>query len=101
MFIYAIQQGINMGLISKKDYEKVVEKGYNFLRRNSKLNNRGLVDIYNACDGLGVQDSYEKYINYRQMLNAKEAVVGFVWATEIVERDAIKKANKIKKGINR
>ena len=86
MFVYMIQQGINLGFISKKDYGEVVEKGYKFICNNAKINRHGLVDIYNACDGLSVQDSYSKYINHKQSLNAKEAVVGFVWATEIVER---------------
>ncbi|MDR2037850.1 MAG: glycoside hydrolase family 88 protein [Bacteroidales bacterium] len=91
MFVYAIQQGINLGVIGKKDYKKVVDKGYKLITGNAKINKHGLVDIYHACDGLGVQDNYEKYIHYRKMLNAKEAYVGFVWATEIVEREKIKK----------
>jgi unsaturated rhamnogalacturonyl hydrolase len=48
-----------------------------------------LVDIYSACDGVGVQGSYDKYIQYKQSLNAKEAVVGFLWATAIVERQRL------------
>jgi alpha-D-xyloside xylohydrolase len=87
MFVYAVQQGINLGILKKKDYGKVVEKGYKAITDQAKINKYGLVDIYSACDGLGVQDGYDKYINYKQMLNAKEAYVGFVWATEIVERE--------------
>ena len=89
MFTYAIQQGINLGIISKKDYGKVVDKGYKFICKHAKINRQGLVDIYSACDGLGVQENYDRYVNYRQMLNAKEAVVGFLWATEIVERNKL------------
>ena len=97
MFVYAIQQGINLGLISNKDYKKVVEKGYNFITSHAKINKDGLVEIYEACDGLGVQESYDKYIHYKKSLNAKEAYVGFAWATEIVEREEIKKELKVKK----
>jgi len=86
MFTYAIQQGINLGLISEKEYGKVVANGYKFITSNATINKHGLVDIVEACDGVGIQDSYEKYINYKKSLNAKEAYVGFVWATEIVER---------------
>ena len=92
MFTYAIQQGVNLGFISKKEYGKVVENGYKFITNHAKINRQGLVDIYSACDGLGIQENYDRYINYRQTLNAKEAVVGFVWATEIVEREKLKKA---------
>lgn len=91
MFTYALQQGVNLGILNKKDYELVVKDGYNSIVNHAKINERGLVDIYEACDGVGVQENYEKYINHKKSLNAKEAYVGFVWATEIVERDAIKK----------
>ncbi|MDH6310971.1 rhamnogalacturonyl hydrolase YesR [Dysgonomonas sp. PFB1-18] len=94
MFTYAIQQGINLGILKKEDYSEVVKNGYNAIVNHAKINERGLVDIYEACDGLGVQTSYEKYINYRKSLNAKEAYVGFLWATEIVERDTIKKSKR-------
>lgn len=94
MFTYAIQQGINLRLISKKEYGKTVANGYKFITSNAKINNNGLVDIYEACDGVCIQDSYEEYINYKKSINAKEAYVGFIRATEIVERNAIQKKNK-------
>jgi unsaturated rhamnogalacturonyl hydrolase len=50
------------------------------------VNDEGLVDIYSACDGLGVQKEYARYIHYRKKVNAKEAVAGFLWATTIVEK---------------
>jgi hypothetical protein len=31
------------------------------------------------------------YINYKKMLNAKEAVAGFLWATAIVEKPELAK----------
>ena len=89
MFTYAIQQGINLGILAKKEYEQVVADGYTSITNHAKVNNRGLVDIYEACDGVGVQENYAKYINYKTSLNAKEAFVGFVWATEIVERTTL------------
>jgi hypothetical protein len=52
------------------------------------------VDIYSACDGVGVQNSYQAYIKYQQKINAKEAVAGFLWATAIVERPALEKLRK-------
>jgi len=93
MFTYAIQRGIELGLLDNAEYAPVVAKGYHGIIGNAKINGRGLVDIYSACDGVGVQVSYEKYINYKQSLNAKEAVVGFLWATAIVERPDLEKAH--------
>jgi len=93
MFTYAIQRGIELGLLDQAEYAPVVAKGYHGIIGNAKINSHGLVDIYSACDGVGVQTSYEKYINYKQSLNAKEAVVGFLWATAIVERSELKKSN--------
>lgn len=90
MFTYTIAQGINLGLLDEKEYGQVVKDGYKSIVNHAKINEKGLVDVYEACDGVGVQTNYEKYINYKKSLNAKEAYVGFAWATEIVERNAIK-----------
>jgi len=89
MFTYAIQQGINLGILDANEYNRVVTEGYNAIVNHAKVNERGLVDVYEACDGVGVQTGYDKYINYQRALNGKEAFVGFVWATEIVERERI------------
>lgn len=59
--------------------------GYVFVLSN------GLVDIYSACDGVGIQSSYDRLINYKQSINAKEAVAGFLWATTICERPRLTK----------
>jgi unsaturated rhamnogalacturonyl hydrolase len=91
MFTYALQRGIELGLLGKSEYAPVVARGYAGITANARINARGLVDISSACDGVGVQASYERYINYKKSLNAKEAVVGFLWATAIVERPALEK----------
>ncbi len=91
MFTYTIQRGIDLGLLDKNEYAPVVAKGYQGIIGNAKINDRGLVDIYSACDGVGVQTSYERYINYTKKINAKEAVAGFLWATAIVERPQLEK----------
>jgi len=59
MFTYAIQKGIELGLIDGKEYTTVVEKGFEGIIGNAKINDKGLVDIYSACDGVGVQASYD------------------------------------------
>jgi rhamnogalacturonyl hydrolase YesR len=86
MFTYMFQKGIEIGLLDKAEYGPVVEKGYKGITANAKINDKGLVDIYSACDGLGVQSSYNRYLNFPKSINAKEAVAGFLWATAIVEK---------------
>jgi hypothetical protein len=69
--------------------QRLVSKQRNYYKGvldNVKINEQGLVDIYSACDGLGVQTSYERYINYRKMINEKETVPGFPRGTWIIEK---------------
>ena len=94
MFTYAIQRGIEIGLLDGAEYASVVERGYKGITANARINDRGLVDIYSACDGLGVQAGYDRYIRYKQSINAKEAVAGFLWATAIVEKPELEKLKK-------
>ena len=85
MFTYAIARGIELGLLDNSEYAQVVKNGYRGITENAKVNEQGLVDIYSACDGLGVQYNYDRYIHFKQSVNAKEAVAGFLWATTIIE----------------
>jgi rhamnogalacturonyl hydrolase YesR len=85
MFVYCLQRGIELGLLGKDEYAPVVAKGYKGIVANARLK-EGLVEVYSACDGLGVQKDYARYINYKKRVNAKEAVGGFLWATAIVEK---------------
>ena len=85
MFTYAIARGIELGLLDRAAYAPVAEKGYKGITENAKINQQGLLDIYSACDGVGVQTNYDRYIHYKKSVNAKEAVAGFLWATAIVE----------------
>jgi unsaturated rhamnogalacturonyl hydrolase len=94
MFTYALQRGINLGLLDRKEYAPVVARGYQGITENARVNERGLVDIASGCDGLGVQNDYGRYIHFKRVLNAKEAVIGFLWATTIVEAPALEARKK-------
>jgi rhamnogalacturonyl hydrolase YesR len=94
MFTYAIQRGIELGLLKPSDYAAVVDKGYHGIIAKAKIDGDELVNIYDACDGLGVQENYGRYINYKKTVNAKEAVAGFLWATAIVEKPVLEKSRK-------
>ena len=48
----------------------------------------GLIDVHDACDGLGVQKSYADYVHYPRRINAKEAMGSFLWATVAIEKPA-------------
>ena len=90
MFTYAIQRAVDLGCVSAIEYEDVARKGYAGIISKAKINEAGLVEIYDACDGVCVQNSYADYINYPRVVNAKEAVGGFLWATVAVEKSSSK-----------
>jgi rhamnogalacturonyl hydrolase YesR len=88
MFVYAIQRAIDLGYVSAAAYGPVVQRGYDGIRSQAVVNEDGLVDIYDACDGVCVQRSYADYVHYVKKVNAKEAVGGVLWATAVVEKPA-------------
>jgi len=94
MFTYTVARGLELGLLDHPTYDPVVEKGYKGITENAKINEQGLLDIYSACDGLGVQSNYDRYINFKKSVNAKEAVAGFLWATAIVEKPRLESLPK-------
>jgi unsaturated rhamnogalacturonyl hydrolase len=95
MFTYTIARGIELGLLDKTEYAPIVEKGYQGIIANAKINDRGLLDIYSACDGVGVQVDYAHYIHFNKSINAKEGDAGFLWATAIVERPQLEKSRNV------
>ena len=61
-------------------------KGYKALLEFAKINDRGLVDISGGGDGITIKKDYATYIKVKRVVNAKEAVGGFLWATAIIEK---------------
>jgi rhamnogalacturonyl hydrolase YesR len=92
MFTYALERGIELGILSRKQYAPVVANGYRAITHNARINANGTIDVLSACDGLCVQASYEDYINCNRRENAKEAIGGFLWATAIVEKPGSNKS---------
>lgn len=88
MFVYAIQRAADLGYVSAEKYAPVARNGYEGILTKAITGKDGGIDILDACDGVCVQKSYEDYINYPRVVNAKEAVGGFLWATTIVEKSA-------------
>lgn len=85
MFVYAIQRAIDLGLLDAT-YEAVARKGYAGLVGKVIMREDGLVDIIDACDGVCVQRSYDDYVRYPRVVNAKEAVGSMLWAATIMEK---------------
>lgn len=91
MFVYALQRGIELRLLDEKEYGSAVAAGYRGLTGFARVNDRGLVDVFGGGDGISVKQNYEAYVTVPRTVNAKETVIGFLWATAVVERAAIAK----------
>jgi len=87
MFLYAIRKFIDLGITSPEIFGPIAEKGYEGLLEKAVLNEDGLVDIQDACDGLCVQVNYDVYVKYEKVVNAKEAVAACLWAAVIMEKN--------------
>lgn len=86
MFVYAIKKAMELGFADAKAYGPVAEKGYQGITGKAKVDESGLIDIFDACDGLCVKKSYDEYIHHPQKVNAQEVVAAFLWATWIMEK---------------
>ncbi len=86
MFVYAIKRAVELGAADAARFLPVAEKGYAGVKTKARTGADGLVDIHDACDGVCVQNRYEDYIDYKKVVNAKEAVGGVLWASAIMEK---------------
>jgi len=86
MFTYALARGVELGILDRAEYAPVVAAGYRAITRNARQDSDAMVDILSACDGVCVQASYADYVGCKRIVNAKEAVGGFLWATAMVEK---------------
>ncbi|MCL2878946.1 MAG: glycoside hydrolase family 88 protein [Treponema sp.] len=85
MFLYAIKKAGQLGIADKTACDRVAAKAFAGLKTKCVVDCEGNADIYDACDGLGVQKNYDAYVDYIKNVNAKEAVAAFFWACEIME----------------
>jgi unsaturated rhamnogalacturonyl hydrolase len=94
MFVYSLQRGIELGLLDKAEYAPVVARGYQSLFEFVRINEQGLVDVHGGGDGITIKKDFATYVGVNRVLNAKEAVAGFLWATAILEKPALEKLQK-------
>jgi len=90
MFTYAYAEAARILPERTRQYRETAEKGIRGVYTRAVTNERGLVDILKACDGLCVQLCYEDYVYYKQVVNAKEAVAAVLWAAETMERELLR-----------
>ena len=90
MFVYSIRRGVQLGLLKTKEYAQVAEKGYKSLFPFIQVNDRGLLDVIGACDGVVIKQNFVEYVTVPKILNAKEAVAGILWASVIMETEQLK-----------
>ncbi|MBC7255856.1 MAG: glycoside hydrolase family 88 protein, partial [Chloroflexi bacterium] len=70
MFVYAMQRAVDLGYLPNEPYASVARKGFEGIMTKAIRRHDGLVDIYDACDGVCVQKSYADYVHYPKVVNA-------------------------------
>ena len=88
MFLYAYRKAALCGFVGQ-EYDAVIDRAFAGIKTKYLLDGEGNVNIYDACDGLGVQLSYDHYIHFPKNVNAKEAVAAVLWATTAMEYQGI------------
>lgn len=86
MFLYALQKGIELGVVTEAEFGPVVQKAYQGLHAKLAEGEDGLLDVMDACEGLCVQNEYQAYVQYPKKVNAQEAVAAVLWAAALVEK---------------
>ena len=91
MFTWTIKKAellTHAGLLDRIHPEKchkIAQKAFHGLKTKCIPDMEGNANIYDACDGLCVQDHYDIYVDYLRNVNSKEAVAAFFWASIIME----------------
>ena len=88
MFLYTFQKAKLKGYIGH-EYDRVIARAYEGMKTKCLIDPDGNVNVWDACDGLGVQLCYDHYIHFLKNLNAKEAVAAVLWAATAVEFEAV------------
>ncbi len=90
MFTYTIRRAVELGLIPAQSYEQTIIKGYNGLLSKARISAQdGLIDLYDANNGLGIQKDYETYVTRPRKMNGQEVISSFLWVTCIVENSPL------------
>ena len=85
MFVYAVKKAGLLGICDREKCDSMAARAFSGLKTKCVVDDEGKANILDACNGLGVQNSYDAYINYERSINCQEAVAAFFWACIIME----------------
>ena len=88
MFLHTFVRARQLKLINGEEVNSAIERGYRGVLSKCVQGADGTVHVLDACDGLGVQNCYDDYVDYARSVDAKEAVAAVLWALAAVEFDA-------------
>lgn len=83
MFVYSIKKGIRLGVIDEK-YLPIAEKGWEGLQKKIKTV-AGRPVIFDVVQGMGIQDTYEDYINKERLENSTHGLCSILMAAAEME----------------
>ena len=89
MFLYTFQKAKLLGLLETGAFDDIIAKAFQGLKTKLAVDLAGNANIYDACDGLGVQINYNAYVGFVKNVNAKEAVAAFLWAAAAMEYEGV------------
>jgi len=85
MFLYCIKKAGLLGIADADKCNRIAAKAYEGLKAKCVIGFDGYANIYDACNGLCIQVSYDDYVGYAKNVNCQEAIAAFFWAAEIME----------------
>jgi rhamnogalacturonyl hydrolase YesR len=84
MFMYLIKRSVQKGLISKEEFEPVLQKAYNSIITKAKVGADNFVDIV-QCSSIGIQKDYKTYIEQPKEVNTFAGISSFILGTSVME----------------
>ena len=84
MYLYLLKKSIDKGYIDAAGYTPVVNKAYEGIIKKAKSNDEGFIDHYD-CSSIGIQNSYQDYINSPKEISPFAAFGSFIIGTSSIE----------------
>lgn len=84
MFVYSIKKAIRLGIISS-EYLPLAEKGWKGVLTYVKTDQSGKPVISGVVQGMGIQDSYEGYVNKERLENSTHGLCAILMAASEME----------------
>jgi rhamnogalacturonyl hydrolase YesR len=84
MFIYLLKKSIEKGYIPVSEYEPVISRAYAGIIKKAGTNDKGFIELYD-CSSIGIQKSYQDYINSPKEISPFAAFGSFIIGTSAIE----------------